>query len=137
MSTWRFVLLAYVSFALVVPVPPAAEAHLPGDAVVFLVPFGTAITPAPGKAVAIIDGGSSFLTDVFGCAFDGLPRPAQSGAIVDPAAMRVTPIGEAIIPLATNGFPQTTPLPEGLRLGDLVRLEDCAESFTKYRGIVE
>lgn len=95
--------------------------------------------------MVIFIGRSVGTIDAFSYVVDGVPRPVQSAVLIDPGSgNRPTRFNNEVIPLSSGvAFPlsaQTSSVPNGTRLGNLVQMPQCligSDNYDGYLGTVE
>ena len=145
METRRLALLGLAvaaTLAASLLLPSIVRAQQAGDTVLFIVPPGQGIAPGPEGDMAIFIGRPMGVVNVLGCVplLDTNLRPLQTVVFVNPAAGQRATRQNGVITLYTNGVPQTTAVPNGTRIGNLVQMPQCVighESYDKFGGTVE
>ena len=125
-----------VTLACVVASADVEPALNSGDTVTFLVPQGTEITSGPQGDVVHFIGQPVGATQVTGCVADTDQHPIQTVVLVDPGS------GTRAERLDVIVGSQTTPIPPGTQLEDLLMGNTCFSYVTgavydKYVGTVK
>jgi hypothetical protein len=135
MTVPRQVLMRSVSLALLALIPlvavSRASAQQAGSQVIFIVPQGTPISPGD---VIVYVGQPQGSIQAGGCAADNQFYPIQNVVITDPGGGRATRFSGLIT------IPQTAPVANGTRLGNLAGPTSCLAngiSYDKFLGTVE
>ncbi len=125
---------AVLAVAIYVPVSSgdATPALSTGTTVTFLVPPGTPITSSGDVVIYIAQPSGS--TQAVGCVADVNFYPIQSNVITDPGGGRATRTSGTIT------ISQTSPVPDGTRVGSLISEGQCTANGTaydKFSGVVQ
>jgi hypothetical protein len=119
---------------------PRARAQERGDTLLLVVPGGTSIAPGADGDMVIFIGKPMGGIDASNCAPEDTPRPLQTAIVVDRGSARGGATTVGIVTLRHNGAPQTTAVPNGTRVTNLVPLAGCTigdASYDRYQGTVE
>ncbi len=123
-----------------------ARAQVKGDTVVFIVRAGSDITQGSGGDLAIYVAQPSGSTDARVCVpeTDTALRPVQSVVFLDPGSGSRTTRLSGLITISVNGIPQTTPIANGTRVGNLTLAcpaSPCCgirgDNYDTYSGVVQ